>query len=80
MQMVMKGATYPLELFNDARFLRDRARAVRGRGLANIPVPEERVYSRAAMFTAYNFLESLLIELAQDHIYHLPLPVRSPTR
>jgi len=68
MPLGILGATYPIELYNDAKALRDRARASKGRTHDNSPVPEERVYSRAAIFGAFNFLESLLIELAQDYI------------
>ena len=34
----------------------------------DIPSPSERASARAAIFTSFNFLEGLLIELAQDRI------------
>lgn len=69
--MFLKGATYPIELFNDTVFLRDQARAKVAERLEdgrNMPSPSERALSRAAIFTSFNFLESLLIELAQDYV------------
>jgi hypothetical protein len=75
MPMFLMGATYPIELFNDAAFLRDQAKAKVAERLddgRNMPTPGERALSRAAIFTAFNFLESLLIELAQDHVTNGP--------
>ncbi|WP_435011437.1 hypothetical protein P12x_002748 [Tundrisphaera lichenicola] len=66
--LFVNAATYPIELFLDARTLRDQAKTHRNRQNPNIPSPEERVYSRSSIFMAYNFLECLLIELAQDYI------------
>lgn len=67
----VQGATYPLELFFDAKELLNRAKNElnsREPDRPNIPKPLERMYSRAAIFTAFNFLESLLIELSQERI------------
>lgn len=65
MGMSILGATYPLELLADAiRLARDAANQEQ-RPTAS---PEERSYSRAAIFTAFNFLESLWIELVQERI------------
>jgi hypothetical protein len=72
MPLVMKGPTYPFELFSDAKTLRDQARASEARDHRNIPGPAERAFSRAAIFTAFNFLESLLIDLAQDYVTNGP--------
>jgi hypothetical protein len=73
--MFLKGATYPIELFHDAVLLRDRATAEVANRLddgRNLPTPGERAHSRAAIFASFNFLESLLIELAQDHVTNGP--------
>jgi hypothetical protein len=75
MPMFLKAATYPIELFYDAVFLRDQAKAEVAKRLddgRNLPTPNEHAFSRAAIFTSFNFLESLLIELAQDHVTNGP--------
>jgi hypothetical protein len=72
--MSVLGSTYPLELLGSATQLRDHARdAAGGRDFRNIPTVTERAYARGAIFTAFNFLESLLIELVQDHVTNGPI-------
>jgi hypothetical protein len=74
--MFMQAATYPIELFSDAVFLRDQSakdeteNPLDERG---IPGPSQRAFARAAIFTAFNFLESLLIELSQERASNGPL-------
>src|SRR4051812_5345295 len=70
--LFLQVSTYPIELFYDAVFLKEQATAaMRQRpddGRNPMPTPSERALSRAAVFTAFNFLESLLIELSQDYV------------
>lgn len=64
------GETYPIMLLNDARRLVEKAfegNAKRTNELG-IPSPEERAAARAAIFTSFNLLEGLLIELTQAKI------------
>ena len=66
--MFLQGATYPLELLGDAdRLAEEAAKYVCADG-RKTTTPEERTFARSAIFTAFNFLESLLIELAQGCI------------
>lgn len=68
---VVAGATYPIELLLDADSLVGQAAQARHDeppDERNIPRSKERANARAAIFTAFNFLESLLLELAQDYI------------
>lgn len=66
--MFIKRSTYPLELFADA----DRLAAAATKHVNNdgnkTTTPEERTYSRSSVFTAYNFIECLLVELTQAHL------------
>ena len=69
--MFIQTETYPIVLLNDAVRLVEQAKAgksERSNDGRNIPSPSERAFSRAAIFTSFNFLEGLLIELAQDRI------------
>jgi hypothetical protein len=71
LDLVVLGATYPIELLSDADALATQAaeeRSANPPDHRDIPPPLERAHARAAIFTAFNFLESLLIELAQEHI------------
>jgi hypothetical protein len=63
--MFLQGATYPLELFADADRLAKEAAKYLCQDGRNTTTPEERTFARSAIFTAFNFLESLLVELAQ---------------
>jgi hypothetical protein len=63
--MFVQGATYPLELLADAQKLASEA-AKHSSGSPRSPGPEERPFARAAIFTAFNFVEALLIELTQS--------------
>lgn len=61
--------TYPIELIKDAMELcREAEQAARARPRPEICSPEERRYARSAIFTAFNFVESLLTELVQGRI------------
>lgn len=63
--LFLQASTYPLELFGDAdRLAKEAAKhpCLDGR---NITTPEERTFARSAIFVAFNFVESLLIELVQ---------------
>ena len=63
--MFIQGATYPLELLADAqRLAEESAKHLQTDGRSTT-TPEERTFARAAIFTAFNFVESLLIELTQ---------------
>jgi hypothetical protein len=62
--MFLKGATYPLELLCSARQLAAEAKLRLGDDGRTTPM--ERALARGAIFTAFNFLESLLIELSQE--------------
>jgi hypothetical protein len=69
--MFVAVETYPLVLLNDAVALYKMAREgqkQRSEDGRNLPSVPERAAARAAIFTAFNFLESLLIELTQEHI------------
>lgn len=63
--MFIKGATYPLELLSDAQRLADEAAKYLCTDGREATTPEERTFARAAIFTAFTFVESLLIELTQ---------------
>jgi hypothetical protein len=66
MDLFLKAATYPLELLSDAKHLAEEAQkhaSPEGKTTAI-----ERTYARGAIFTAFNFLESLLIELIQTSL------------
>ena len=63
--MFLQGATYPLELLGDAGRLAAEAAKHSYQNDHKITTPEERTYARSAIFTAFNFLESLLVELTQ---------------
>ena len=64
MLMFLKGATYPLELLSDATTLAKEAKKHVSEDGRTTPL--ERAFSRSTIFTAFNFLESLLIELTQE--------------
>jgi len=69
--MTLHAETYPVALLNDAVHLVEQAQAgklERSDDGRDIPSPSERASARAAIFTSFNFLEGLLIELAQDRI------------
>ncbi len=71
--MGLLAATYPLELLSSATHLRNLAKDAKGaRDFRNIPPEMERAYARGAIFTAFNFLECLLIELTQDYVTNGP--------
>src|SRR5262249_13700940 len=63
---VIRIGSYPLELLGDAERLANEAAQHLCQDGRKITTPEERTYSRSAIFTAFNFLESLLVELAQE--------------
>jgi hypothetical protein len=64
--MFLQGATYPLELLGDAdRLAKEAARHLCQDG-RQVTTPAERTFARSAIFTAFNFLESLLVELTQQ--------------
>ncbi len=64
--MFLQASTYPLELLGDADRLAKEAAKHPCRDGRGITTPEERTYARSAIFTAFNFLESLLVELTQE--------------
>ncbi|MEX1232202.1 MAG: hypothetical protein WEB58_18295 [Planctomycetaceae bacterium] len=66
--------TYPIMLLKDAIYLVKEAEAGRAKRADNreIPSPMERAAARAAIFTAFNLLEGLLIELTQKRISNGP--------
>lgn len=64
----LQGATYPLELLADAERLAKLATTHRASDGRPITTPEERTFARAAVFTAFSFIESLLVELVQQCI------------
>lgn len=69
--MYLHAETYPVALLNDAIHLLKQAQAgklERSNDGRDIPSLSERASARAAIFTSFNFLEGLLIELAQDRI------------
>src|SRR5260370_23625323 len=66
--MFLQGATYPLELLGDAERLAKEASKYPCQDGREITTPEERTFARSAIFTAFNFLESLLVELCQGCI------------
>jgi hypothetical protein len=63
--MFLQGSTYPLELLGDADRLAKEASKHPCQDGHGITTPEERTFSRSAILTAFNFLESLLIALSQ---------------
>jgi len=63
--LFLQGATYPLELLGDADRLAKEAAKHPCQDGRKITTPEERTFARSAIFTAFNFLESLLVELTQ---------------
>jgi hypothetical protein len=65
--MFIEGASYPLHLLADAETLAEAAKQRRTGGQTTT-TPEERAFARAAIFTAFNFVESLLIELTQSSL------------
>lgn len=65
MIIFLQGSTYPLELLGDAKRLANLAAQFLCQDGREITTPEERTFARSAIFTAFNFLESLLIDLAQ---------------
>src|SRR5258708_7535535 len=64
--LFLQGPTYPLELLGDAERLAKEAAKHPCHDGRTITTPEERTYARSAIFTALNFLESLLVELTQQ--------------
>lgn len=64
--IVVKVSTYPLELLGSAIRLAEESAKYPLNDGRQIPSPEERAYARGAIFTAFNFVESLLIELSQE--------------
>ncbi len=66
--LFLKTATYPLELLCDAKRLAEEAAKYRCPDDQKTTTPEERTFARGAIFTAFNFVESLLVELTQECI------------
>lgn len=66
--MFLQGATYPLELLGDADRLAKEAAKHPCEDGRKTTTRDERTFARSAIFTAFNFLESLLIELTQECI------------
>lgn len=66
MSLFLKGATYPIELLGDAERLAQEASKHACQDGRKLTTPEERTFARGAIFTAFNFLESLLVELTQQ--------------
>jgi hypothetical protein len=66
--MSIQGETYPIMLLKDAQFLVEAAVSGKKQRTDSRPIPSkvERASARAAIFTAFNLLEGLLIELTQN--------------
>lgn len=65
MTMFIQVPTYPLELLADAQWLSEEAAKHPQTDGRLTTKSAERAFARAAIFTAFNFVESLLIELTE---------------
>lgn len=66
--IIVQVSTYPLELLHDAERLAAEAAMHPCEDGRPITTPKERTFARSAVFTGFNFLESLMIELTQQSI------------
>lgn len=64
--LFLKATSYPLELLCDANRLAAEAAKCRRPTDQKTTTPEERSFARSAIFTALNFVESLVLELTQQ--------------